>query len=73
MKGVSTGEMSAAFKVLVGPEAKGLSVSTVARLKRTWAQEYQIWREAPLDWDRWVYVWADGVYSGLRAGQAKHW
>ncbi len=21
--------------------------------------------------DRWVYIWADGVYSGLRAEQAK--
>jgi transposase-like protein len=71
LKGVSTGEMSAALEVLVGPEAKGLSASTVSRLKRSWAQEYQAWREAPLDKDRWVYVWADGVYSGLRAEQAK--
>lgn len=71
LKGVSTGEMSAALQVLVGPEAKGLSASTVSRLKRTWAQEYQAWCEAPLDKDRWVYVWADGVYSGLRAEQAK--
>lgn len=67
LNGVSTGEMGAALEVLVGPEAKGLSASTVSRLKRTWAQEYQAWREAPLDKDRWVYVWADGVYSGLRA------
>ena len=71
LKGVSTGEMGAALEVLVGPEAKGLSASTVSRLKRSWAQEYQTWREAPLDKDRWVYVWADGVYSGLRAEQAK--
>jgi len=71
LKGVSTGEMSAALEVLVGPEAKGLSASTVSRLKRSWAQEYQTWREAPLDKDRWVYVWADGVYSGLRAEQGK--
>lgn len=71
LKGVSTGEMGAALKVLVGPEAKGLSASTVSRLKRSWAQEYQAWREEPLDKDRWVYVWADGVYSGLRAEQAK--
>lgn len=63
--------MSAALEVLVGPEAKGLSASTVSRLKRTWSEEYQAWREVPLDRDRWVYVWADGVYSGLRAEQAK--
>jgi transposase-like protein len=29
------------------------------------------WRDEPLDKDRWVYVWADGVYSGLRAEQTK--
>lgn len=71
LKGVSTGEMSAALEVLVGPEARGLSASTVSRLKRAWADEYQAWGEEPLDKDRWVYVWADGVYSGLRAEQAK--
>ena len=71
LKGVSTGEMSAALEVLVGPEARGLSAGTVSRLKRTWAEEYQAWREEPLDRDRWIYVWADGVYSGLRAEQAK--
>ena len=71
LKGVSSGEMGAALEVLVGPEAKGLSANTVSRLKRRWAQEYQAWREAPLDKDRWVYVWVDGVYSGLRGEQSK--
>ena len=71
LKGISTGEMGAALEVLVGPNAKGLSASTVSRLKRTWAQEYKNWREEPLDKDQWVYIWADGVYSGLRAEQEK--
>ncbi len=71
LKGISTGEMSEALKVLVGPEAKGLSAGVVSRLKQVWAKEYHDWCEEPLDKDRWVYVWADGVYSGLRAEQAK--
>jgi transposase-like protein len=71
LKGVSTGEMEDALQVLVGPEAKGLSASTVSRLKQVWAQEYQSWCGARLDKDRWVYVWADGVYSGVRAEDAK--
>ena len=71
LKGVSSGEMGEALKVLVGPQAKGLSASTVSRLKQVWAQEYQTWSTARLDRDRWVYVWADGVYSGLRAEQTK--
>lgn len=71
LKGISSGEMSEALKVLVGPEAKGLSASTVSRLKQVWAQEYRTWCDDRLDKDRWVYVWADGVYSGLRAEQTK--
>ena len=71
LKGVSSGEMGAALKVLLGPDAKGLSANTVSRLKRDWAQEYAGWREQPLDQEPWVYIWADGVYSGLRGEQDK--
>ena len=71
LKGISSGEMGDALKVLVGPDAQGLSASTVSRLKQVWGQEYRDWCEAPLDKDRWVYVWADGVYSGLRAEDTK--
>jgi len=71
LKGVSSGEMGEALKILVGPQAQGLSASTVSRLKQVWADEYHSWCEQRLDKDRWVYIWADGVYSGLRAEQAK--
>ncbi len=71
LKGVSSGEMGEALKVLVGPQAQGLSASTVSRLKQVWADEYHCWCEERLDKDRWVYIWADGVYSGLRAEQTK--
>ena len=71
LKGVSSGEMAEALKVLVGPQAQGLSASTVSRLKQVWADEYLSWREQSLDKDRWVYISADGVYSGLRAEQTK--
>ena len=71
LKGISSGEMAEALKVLIGPDAAGLSASTVARLKKVWAQEYDTWREARLDGDEWVYIWADGVYSGLRGESDK--
>ena len=71
LKGVSTGEMEEALKVLVGPDAKGLSASTVARLKQTWADEYQAWRGKDLSRDDWVYLWADGIHSGLRCSTEK--
>ena len=52
LKGISSGEMGAALEVLVGPEAKGLSASTVSRLKQVWAQEYRAWCDERLDKDR---------------------
>jgi putative transposase len=71
LKGISTGEMSEALKVLVGADARGLSASTIARLKQVWSEEYQHWNKRRLDKDQWVYIWADGIYSGLRAEQTK--
>jgi len=71
LKGISTGEMGEALKVLVGNDAKGLSASTVSRLKQEWGQEYQQWQHKPLDKDQWVYIWADGIYSGLRSEDTK--
>jgi len=71
LKGISTGEMGEALKTLVGADAKGLSASTVSRLKQEWGQEYQQWQNKPLDKDKWVYIWADGIYSGLRSEDTK--
>ena len=71
LKGISTGEMASALEVLVGPDAKGLSASTVARLKQQWGEAYKDWCQRSLASDQWVYLWADGVYSGLRASDTK--
>ena len=71
LKGISSGEMGAALKVLLGPDATGLSANTVSRLKRDWAREYDGWREASLDDEPVVYIWADGVHSGLRGENDK--
>jgi len=71
LKGVSTGEMHEALTMLVGPDAQGLSASTVARLKHQWGQEYEAWRRQRLDRDQWVYLWVDGIYSGLRSEDTK--
>ncbi len=71
LKGISTGEMQEALEVLVGPQAQGLSASTISRLKAEWSEQYQQWRNTKLDKDRWVYIWADGIYSGLRSEENK--
>lgn len=71
LKGISTGEMQPALEALVDPQAKGLSASTVARLKQTWREEYTSWRHRRLDAEQWVYIWVDGIYSGVRAEQQR--
>ena len=52
LHGISTGDMREALSVLVGPEAKGLSATVVARLKGRWSQEYQAWRGNPFREER---------------------
>ena len=43
LKGVSTGDFTKALEALLGPNAKGLSAKTVARLKADWWQDYEAW------------------------------
>jgi putative transposase len=69
LKGVSTGDFSEALAALLGPQAKGLSASTVTRLKEVWEQEYQEWNKRSLAGKKYVYVWADGVYFNIRLGE----
>jgi transposase-like protein len=62
LKGISTGDFSEALAALLGPDAEGLSSSTITRLKATWWAEYETWRKRDLKGKRYVYIWADGVY-----------
>ena len=71
LHGISTGNMRAALTALVGPDAAGLSAPVVARLKSRWMEEYRLWRRSKLGRDRWVYLWADGIYSGLRGEEER--
>ena len=48
LKGISTGDFSEALAALIGPNAEGLSSSTITRLKASWWDEYQIWRKRDL-------------------------
>ena len=71
LHGVSTGQMRPAVAALVGEEAaRGLSANVVSRLKRVWDEEYRDWCRRDLS-DDWVYVWADGIHSGLRGDDGR--
>jgi len=66
LKGVSTGDFEAALAALLGKDARGLSSSTVARLKDVWAEEHARWKTRELSPRRYVYVWADGIHLQAR-------
>jgi putative transposase len=63
LKGISSGEMGAALKVLLGPDATGLSANTVSRLNRDWAKEYDGWKETDLDDEPIVDIWPDDYFT----------
>ena len=62
LKGVSTGQFAEALTALLGPDAQGLSATTVRRLTEVWQEEHERWQERDLSARRYVYIWADGVY-----------
>ena len=60
LKGISTGDFEEALAALLGPDAPGLSASTIVRPKQGWADEHERWRKRDLSARDYVYVWADG-------------
>ena len=66
LRGLSTGDFSEALPVLLGPEAAGLSATTISRLIRIWQDEYRSWRKRSLVGKDYVYIWVDGVYFRVR-------
>ncbi len=70
LKGISTGEMGAALKALLGPDATGFSAKTVARLKTQWAADSVAWRKADLGRDEWVKTGAKAACAAQMTGSA---
>ena len=66
LKGISTGDFQETLSALVGEQAKGLSANTICRLKESWLKEHQLWNQRDLSDKRYVYFWADGIYSNVR-------
>ena len=66
LKGVSTGDFQEALQSILGHTAQGLSANTICRLKSNWLTEYKDWQKRDLSDKRYVYWWADGIYSNVR-------
>ncbi len=71
LKGISTGDFSEALADLLGKDAKGLSAGTISRLKQVWNQERDTWRKRNLADERYVYIWADGIYFNIRGDEVR--
>ena len=69
--GLSSGDFEEAIPALLGADAAGFSPSTITRLTRVWQEEHEGWCKRPLTDKEYVYVWADGVYFGIRLGEDK--
>jgi len=66
LKGISTGDFTEALEAILGENAKGLSASTVVRLKKQWEQDFRTWTKRDLSGTRYVYFWADGIHFNVR-------
>ena len=66
LKGVSTGDFAEALPALVGPQAAGLSATTITRLMTAWQDEHKTWSRRSLEGKRYVYLWADGIHFNIR-------
>ena len=71
LKGVSTGDFQEALAALLGPQAQGLSATTISRLKADWWADYEAWQKRDLGARRFLYIWADGVYFKPRMAEEK--
>ena len=66
LKGISTGDFQEALSSLLGKDARGLSPNTISRLKSDWIEEHRNWSRRDFSKKRYVYWWADGIYSNVR-------
>jgi len=69
--GVSTSDMERALETLLGAGARGLSATTVVRLKEVWQEEFAQWKKRDLSAKHYVYLWVDGIYFNVRLDEAR--
>jgi putative transposase len=67
LHGLSSGDFVPALEEFFGSEA-GLSAATITRLTEHWQQERQLFMARDLCTTDYVYVWVDGIHTGVRLG-----
>ncbi len=69
LRGLSTGDFEEALEALLGSGITGFSSATITRLLKVWQEEYAVWHKRSMEGKEYVYIWADGVYFGVRLEQ----
>ncbi len=67
LHGLSSGDFVPALEEFFGTEA-GLSASTITRLTQSWQSEHESFMSRDLSRRDYVYVWVDGIHTGVRLG-----
>jgi transposase-like protein len=67
LHGLSSGDFVPALEEFFGTGA-GLSASTITRLTEHWQQERESFMNRDLSERDYVYVWVDGIHTGVRLG-----
>jgi putative transposase len=68
LHGLSSGDFIPALEEFFGSEA-GLSASTITRLTERWQSERESFMSRDLSMRDYVYVWVDGIHTGVRLGR----
>jgi putative transposase len=67
LHGLSSGDFVPALEEFFGTEA-GLSSATIVRLTEQWQKERESFMSRDLSLRDYVYVWVDGIHTGVRLG-----
>jgi len=67
LHGLSSGDFVLALEEFFGTEA-GLSSATITRLTEQWQTERESFQDRDLSGRDYVYVWVDGIHTGVRLG-----
>lgn len=67
LHGLSSGDFAPALGEFFGDEA-GLSAATITRLTESWQREREQFMSRDLSGGDYVYVWVDGIHTGVRLG-----
>jgi putative transposase len=69
LQGLSTRDFEPSLRALLG-ETAPLSPSSISRINKQFLDDYRAWSRRPIA-DKYVYLWADGVYLDAGAEQER--